>query len=282
MKKILFILVIFNFQLSIFNSLQAQANRHQLRDGNRNYKNEKYDKAEVEYRRALESDSLDFRGQYSLANSLYRQKKYDEAVRHYDQALQLPDLSDKQRWQSLHNKGNAYLKSGMENKEQGMQLFQQAIKSYQDALKVDPKNDDTRYNLAYARRLLQQAQQQQQQQQNQQNGDQNKDQQNKDQQHSYSQTTSRTSCFDAVPLSRRLSLVLRTSSTPKYFIRLTNLPASSVWSSLSSMAICVESRAATALLQTSSRLLSFTSEASSVMGSEVSMLMPFSAMSFSE
>ena len=182
MKKILFILVIFNFQLSIFNSLQAQANRHQLRDGNRNYKNEKYDKAEVDYRRALESDSLDFRGQYNLANSLYRQKKYDEAVRHYDQALQLPDLSDKQRWQSLHNKGNAYLKSGMENKEQGMQLFQQAVKSYQDALKVDPKNDDTRYNLAYARRLLQQAQQQQQQQKNQQNGDQNKDQQNKDQQ----------------------------------------------------------------------------------------------------
>ena len=149
MKKILFILVIFNFQLSIFNSLQAQANRHQLRDGNRNYKNERYDKAEVDYRRALESDSLDYRGQYNLANSLYRQKKYDEAVRHYDQALQLPELSDQQRWQSLHNKGNAYLKAGMEDQQQGMKMFQQAVQSYQDALKVDPKNDDTRYNLAY-------------------------------------------------------------------------------------------------------------------------------------
>ena len=181
MKKILFILVIFNFQLSIFNSLQAQANRHQLRDGNRNYKNERYDKAEVDYRRALESDSLDYRGQYNLANSLYRQKKYDEAVRHYDQALQLPELSDQQRWQSLHNKGNAYLKAGMEDQQQGMKMFQQAVQSYQDALKVDPKNDDTRYNLAYARRLLQQAQQQQQQQQQQQS-QQNQDQQNKDQQ----------------------------------------------------------------------------------------------------
>ena len=183
MKKILFILVIFNFQLSIFNSLQAQANRHQLRDGNRNYKNEHYDKAEVDYRRALESDSLDYRGQYNLANSLYRQKKYDEAVRHYDQALQLPELSDQQRWQSLHNKGNAYLKAGMEDQQQGMKMFQQAVQSYQDALKVDPKNDDTRYNLAYARRLLQQAQQQQQQQQSQQNQDlQNKDQQQQNQQ----------------------------------------------------------------------------------------------------
>ena len=55
------------------------------------------------------------------------------------------------------------------------------------ALKLDPKNDDTRYNLAYARRLLQQQQQQQQgggqnQQQNQQNQDQQQQQQQQDQQ----------------------------------------------------------------------------------------------------
>ena len=68
----------------------------------------------------------------------------------------------------------------MENREQGMQQFQQAVNAYQEALKLDPKNNDTRYNLAYARRLLQQAQQQQQQGgggQNNQNQDQQKQQQ---------------------------------------------------------------------------------------------------------
>lgn len=175
--------------LGLSGEIQAQADRHGLRDGNRNYKKEKYDKAEVLYRRALETDSMDYRGQFNLGNSLYRQKKYDEAARHFDAALQCRDISNHQRSRALHNKGNSYLKAGMENEGQGMQMFQQAVQSYQESLKLDPKNDDTRYNLAYARRLLQQAQQQQQNQQgqgqdqNQQNqNQQNQNQQNQDQQ----------------------------------------------------------------------------------------------------
>lgn len=176
MKKTLSLILL----LSLGVAVSAQADRHKLRDGNRHYKKEKYDQAEVSYRRALERDSLDYRGQFNLANTLYRQKKYADAVRHYDQALQTPEISDKQRAHAFHNKGNSFLKAGMENREQGIQQFQQAVNAYQEALKLDPKNNDTRYNLAYARRLLQQAQQQQQQGgggQNNQNQDQQKQQQ---------------------------------------------------------------------------------------------------------
>ena len=158
----------------------AQANRKLLREGNRAYKQEKYDQAELNYRRALESDTTDFRGHYNLATSLYRQEKYDEAAMHYAQALAAPDIDDSRRAKALHNAGNSMVKAGLQNEQQGMQYFQQAIKAYQDALKLNPKNDDTRYNLAYARRLLQQAQQQQQQQgggNDQQNNDQQQNQQ---------------------------------------------------------------------------------------------------------
>lgn len=174
----------------------AQANRKLLREGNRNYKTEKYDQAELNYRRALEADTTDFRGQYNLAASLYRQEKYDEAAMHYAQALAAPDIDDSRRAKALHNVGNSMVKAGLQNEQQGMQYFQQAVKAYQDALKLDPKNDDTRYNLAYARRLLQQAQQQQQQQgggsDQQQNQQQNQQQQqgnnqNKDQQQQQNQ-----------------------------------------------------------------------------------------------
>ncbi len=172
------------FMLLIPSEASAQANRKQMREGNRHYNKEKYDQAEVTYRRALESDTTDFRGQYNLASSLYRQEKFDEAAMHYMQALTAPDISDNRRAKALHNAGNSLVKAGLENEQQGMQYFRQAVKVYQDALKLDPKNDDTRYNLAYARRLLQQAQQQQQQQQggggdNQQN---NEKQQNQQQQ----------------------------------------------------------------------------------------------------
>ena len=157
----LFLFFIFHFSFS-----QAQASRHQLRQGNRDYNKQRYERAEVNYRKALERDSTDFRGQYNLAGDLYRQEKYGEAASHYQQALSAQGISDKQRARTLHNQGNSLLKGAMQSEQ--MEGLQQAINCYQEALKLNPKNDDTRYNLAYARRLLQQQQQQQQDKQQQQ------------------------------------------------------------------------------------------------------------------
>ena len=157
----------------------AQASRHQLREGNRQYKKQNYDQAEVAYRRALERDSTDARGQYNLGNALYRQKKYEEANRHYEQAFVSPKAGDKERAKTLHNRGNSLLKAGMDSQDQ--QMLQQALASYQEALKLDPKNEDTRYNLALARHLLQQAQQNQQNQGGGNDKNQDKDKQNQQQ-----------------------------------------------------------------------------------------------------
>lgn len=178
MRKILTLLAL----LSIGFTASAQASRHRIREGNRDYDKQRYEQAEVNYRKALERDSADYRGQYNLAGDLYRQERYKEAASRYQQALAAPDLTDKQRARALHNQGNSLLKSAMQSEQ--MEGLQQAVNSYQEALKLDPKNDDTRYNLAYARRLLQQQQQQQQQGggQNQQQDQQKQDQQNQQQQ----------------------------------------------------------------------------------------------------
>lgn len=178
MKKTLILLPLLALQLTMC----AQASRHQLREGNRQYNKERYDQAEVAYRRALERDTTDARGQYNLGGALYRQGKYDDAARHYEQTLADPKANDRRRANALHNRGNSLLKAGMENQQQ--EMLQEALKSYQEALKLNPKNEDTRYNLALTRRLLQQMQQQQQ--QNQQGG-QNNDQQNQDQQQNQQQ-----------------------------------------------------------------------------------------------
>ncbi|MBP5527481.1 MAG: tetratricopeptide repeat protein [Bacteroidales bacterium] len=166
--------------------INAQASRHQMREGNRGYNKQRYEQAEVNYRKALERDSGDFRGQYNLANDLYRQEKYGEAASHYQQALASQGITDRQRARTLHNQGNSLLRGALQSEQ--MEGLQQAINCYQEALKLDPKNDDTRYNLAYARRLLQQQQHQQQQgggQNQQQNKDQ--DQQNQQQQNQQGQ-----------------------------------------------------------------------------------------------
>lgn len=159
--------------------------RKETRKGNREYKAKRYERAEVNYRRALQEDSSAYRAHYNLGNALYRQRNYNGAAQHFDSVLMQPDLSDKVRSQAFHNKGNSNLQAGLQqaNRADGMQQFQQAVNDYQEALKLNPKNEDTRYNLSYAKKMLQQAQQQQQQQQqNQQNKNDQNNQQNQQQQ----------------------------------------------------------------------------------------------------
>jgi tetratricopeptide (TPR) repeat protein len=165
MKRILPLIL---FTLLLLPSLSVAQNgnaRKDTRKGNREYKANHFDRAEVDYRRALHHDSTAYRAHYNLGNSLYRQKKYEEATQHYSRTLEHPGLDKKTRSRILHNRGNGNLKAGLqkENRAEGMQQFQQAVNDYQEALKLNPKNDDTRYNLSYAKKLLQQAQQQQQQ-----------------------------------------------------------------------------------------------------------------------
>ena len=81
------------------------------------------------------------------------------------------------RADAAYNIGNAWLKA---------QQPQKAIQSYVDGLKLNPDDQEAKYNLSAALRMLQQQQQQQQQQKNQQNKQQ-KDKQNKDQQNQQNQ-----------------------------------------------------------------------------------------------
>ena len=165
-------------------SKQLKASHKEVRQGNHAYKKGNFEEAETKYRKALDRDNSYYKSQYNLGNALYKQKRYDEAIPHYEQALQQPSLEKKTQSKVLHNLGNSHLLSGMKDRQNGMQHFQQAVQSYQKALTLDPKNEETRYNLSYAKKLLQQAQQNQNQQnQDQQNQDQqNQDQQNQDQQ----------------------------------------------------------------------------------------------------
>lgn len=144
--------------------------RKLLRGGNREYRKEHYDEATTRYRKALSSDSTSIAGQYNLGNSLYRKGQkgnsvekapsFDEAAKHYSAAIANPKISDKQRSRAYHNRGNCRVQQGKADQEKAQELFGQAVQDYQEALKLDPKNEDTKYNLSLAKKLLRQQQQQ--------------------------------------------------------------------------------------------------------------------------
>lgn len=101
------------------------------------------------------------------------QKFSKQAVGSYENVAQSIDNKEEIN-KTQYNLGNAHLLSGDVKK---------SIESYKEALRNNPKDEDARYNLAFAQHLQKQQQQQQQQQQNdqQQKQDQQEQEQKKEQ-----------------------------------------------------------------------------------------------------
>lgn len=173
MRVIAIILIIFSF------NLKAQEDIKHIRKGNNLYKNEKYNDSEMEYRKALEKNTNSYKATFNLGDALYKQGKYEEAANQY-QSLINNDL-DKETLSSIyHNLGNSYVQSDK---------IKEGIEAYKQALRLNSKDMDTKYNLSHAMRLLQQQQQQQQENKDDKNQDkkdqeqkQDKQEQNKDNQ----------------------------------------------------------------------------------------------------
>lgn len=136
----------------------------------------KFSNAETEYRKALEKRPDDLKWDYNLADAIYKQKRFEEAEGKFTElAEKLEEPVERAR--ANHNLGNSLL---MQEK------LDESIESYKKALRENPSDIETKYNLAYAQMLKKQQEQQQNQNQDK-NQDQNKDQnqdkqQNQDQQ----------------------------------------------------------------------------------------------------
>lgn len=135
------------------------------REGNELYKKKQYAEAESLYVRGGKHEPDVFTSAFNLGDALYRQGKYDQARQQFDMLTQSPVSAD-----SLalvhHNIGNCYLQQ---------KQYQPAIDAYKKALRLNPADEESRYNLAYAQKMLKQQQQKQQQNQKQQSNDKKKD-----------------------------------------------------------------------------------------------------------
>ncbi|MBQ6193934.1 MAG: tetratricopeptide repeat protein [Prevotella sp.] len=147
----------------------AQADRQHIRGGNRLYRAKQWAQAEVEYRKALASNAQNPQALYNLGCALMMQQKDSAAIVQYQKAAQA-ETNKLRRSRSYHNIGVIC---------QNLKMYGDAIKVYQQSLRDNPKDDETRYNLALCKR---QNKQNQQNQDKQQNKDQNKEQDKKDQQ----------------------------------------------------------------------------------------------------
>ena len=148
MKKLIFILLCIGFSKNI----EAQNENKHIREGNNLYEDGKYTESQSSYLKALEKNSKSYSGAFNLGDALYKQEKYEEAANQFNVLSQsAPDKISKAK--AFHNQGNSLLKA---------KKLEESINAYKNALKNNPKDEDTRYNLAYAQQMLRQQQQQQQ------------------------------------------------------------------------------------------------------------------------
>lgn len=161
--------------LAIIAAAQAHSqsdNRRLVRKGNALYQDSVFTDAETAYRKAIEKNSKDPVAKFNLGNALLRQRNPKDAAAQYDNAIKFtknPFYLAK----SYHNLGVIL---------QSQKQYGEAIKSYENALRNNPHDSESRYNLALCKHMQKnQSQDNKQNDQNKQEKDQNK-QQNKPQQ----------------------------------------------------------------------------------------------------
>ena len=117
-------------------------------EGNTEFDNSNNIKAEKNYRRALSTGVKKNTANYNIANVLQEQDYLDEAIINYFDVISA-SKSKTNKHKSYHNIGNAF----MENKN-----YKAAVEAYKNALRNNPADDESRYNYALAKKMLEEEQ----------------------------------------------------------------------------------------------------------------------------
>lgn len=142
-KKIFAVL----FFLSLALAAAGQADKRDVRAGNRKFRKGEFKEAEIDYRKAVLKDSTSVKAQYNLASSLYRQEDYEGAGK------ALSAIAPEGAPASCHfNSGDVALKR---------MDYAAAVQAFRNALLLDPDDLDAKENYIYAKKMLQNQQEQQ-------------------------------------------------------------------------------------------------------------------------
>lgn len=159
-RYLLFIMLLMSAQLAF-----AQTDRDLIRQGNRLYAQHKYSEAEIAYRKAVAQNGNNSRALYNLGCALQKEQRDSDAIAQYELAVKT-EPNSKVRSQAYYNMGVAF---------QTQKNYGQAIEAYKNCLRLNPGDNDARYNYVLCKRM-----QSQQQKNNGSNNKNNKDKNNKD------------------------------------------------------------------------------------------------------
>jgi Ca-activated chloride channel homolog len=175
-------------------NLYSQEERKYIRQGTKEYADEKYGNAEVTYQKASDEKPGSFEASYNLGDALYKQEKYDDAIKKFSGLIE--KTTDKQKLALInYNLGNSYLNKTaklLKDKKIDSSLINiyKSIDAYKNSLKLSPDDRQTKHNLGYAnllKKLLEAEKEKQKNNQDKNQQDQNKQDKNKQDQNNQDQ-----------------------------------------------------------------------------------------------
>ena len=163
--------------VGLASTAQTMTEKDYIRSGNRHYADSLFEKAEVDYRKALELNPSSTIALYNLGNALMGQiaqnpSKGGEALSQYTTAAKFE--TDKTRLAQIYHNIGVLMYAA--------QKYGESVAAYKESLRNNPTDHETRYNLAKAMHMNKQQQQDQQQQEQQQDEQQEQQQQEQQQQ----------------------------------------------------------------------------------------------------
>lgn len=148
------IVLLFLFSTIVIGTIQAQSVANEkatekqvkelLSDASIDLQKDKFPEAEAQYRKAISLAPKKETGKYNLGNAYYGKEMNDQALLRYKQAASVSQ-NKAEKHKAFHNMGNVFMKQ---------KDYTNAVEAYKNALRNNPTDDETRYNFALAKELL--------------------------------------------------------------------------------------------------------------------------------
>lgn len=124
-----------------------------MHQGNRAFSSGHYDEAEKNYLKALTLYPNNARAAFNLGDTYLAKNNPQEALKQYDAAIRT-EQNKTVKAMAYHNRGYIYQTMAGQNQEKRGEFLKQAIEEYKEALRNNPTDNDTRYNLALCQKQL--------------------------------------------------------------------------------------------------------------------------------
>ena len=145
---------VFLFTFFLFASAWSQTKEYQLiHQGNIEFLSKHYNDAGAYYRQALKKNPGNPRAIFNLADTYLAQNNPSQADSLYNQVTHLENNKTicSMAW---HNRGFIRQTQALKDQENQQKLLREAIEMYKEALRLQPHDNETRYNLALCQHQL--------------------------------------------------------------------------------------------------------------------------------